>query len=170
MARRCDFLGWWDLSLDNPVPEHPSQAEAGWRLARRHWRRGYATEEAAKLLNYGCATVGLGGVWAETMAGNEPSRRVMRKLGMHHVRTDHPEWDDPLPAANKEKSSTRSLAASGPALPDRTAYGDGPGSANLPGSLVTVGVPYVAVPDRRPAMDRLADRLSDSKSQVEDEP
>ena len=54
-----EFLGWWDLSPSRPVPEHPSLAEAGWRLARRHWRQGYATEGAAKVLEYGFATVGL---------------------------------------------------------------------------------------------------------------
>jgi RimJ/RimL family protein N-acetyltransferase len=94
-----DFLGWWDLSPGHPVPAHPSSAEAGWRLARRHWRLGYATEGAAALLDYGFATVGLTQVWAETMAVNEPSRRVMARLGMRHVRTDHRSWDEPLPGA-----------------------------------------------------------------------
>ena len=94
-----DFLGWWDLSPCQPVPAHPSSAEAGWRLARRHWRQGYATEAAAALLDHGFGTVGLTQVWAETMAVNEPSRRVMTRLGMRHVRTDHRSWDEPLPGA-----------------------------------------------------------------------
>lgn len=92
-----DFLGWWDLSPAVPVPERPLRAEAGWRLARRHWRRGYATEGAKSLLAHGFATVGLGAVWSETMAVNEPSRRVMGRLGMRHIRTEHRSWDDPLP-------------------------------------------------------------------------
>jgi hypothetical protein len=36
-------------------------------------------------------------VWAETMAVNLPSRRVMEKSGLIHVRTFHLEWEDPLP-------------------------------------------------------------------------
>lgn len=92
-----DFLGWWDLSPDAPVPEQPTRAEAGWRLARRHWRQGYATEGAAALLQHGFAARNLRMVWAETMAVNQPSRGVMAKLGMRHVRTDHRSWDDPLP-------------------------------------------------------------------------
>ena len=36
-------------------------------------------------------------VWAETMAVNERSRRVMAKAGLHYVRTVHPKWDDPIP-------------------------------------------------------------------------
>ena len=96
-----DFLGWWDLSPDHPVPAQPSRAEAGWRLMRRHWGRGYATEGASALLGHGFATVGLDEVWAETMAVNEPSRRVMAKLGMRHVRTYHRTWEDPLPGADQ---------------------------------------------------------------------
>ena len=102
IGRRCsdgEFLGWWDLSPGKPVPAHPSRAEAGWRLARRHWRQGYAIEGAVAVLDHGFATVGLDTVWAETMAVNLASRQVMTKLGMRHVRTDHRQWDDPLPGA-----------------------------------------------------------------------
>ena len=101
--RRSDseFLGWWDLSPDQPVLEHPSRAQAGWRLVRRHWGQGYATEGAAQVLDHGFATVGLDTVWAETMAVNLASLQVMTNLGMRHVRTDHRRWDDPLPGAEQ---------------------------------------------------------------------
>jgi RimJ/RimL family protein N-acetyltransferase len=96
-----DVLGWWDLSPGRPVPAQPSSAEAGWRLARRHWRQGFATEGASALLDHGFGTVGLDEVWAETMAVNTPSRRVMTKLQMRHVRTEHRSWHDPLPGADQ---------------------------------------------------------------------
>lgn len=96
-----DFLGWWDLSPDRPVPRQPMRAEAGWRLRRRHWRRGYATEGARALLDHGFGSVGLQRVWAETMAVNVASRGVMAKLGMRHVRTEHRDWDEPLPGAEQ---------------------------------------------------------------------
>ena len=96
-----DFLGWWDLSPDAPVASYPVRAEAGWRLRRRHWRRGYATEGAQALLAYGFATVGLRCVWAETMAVNVASRAVMTKLGMRHIATEHRTWDDPLPGTEQ---------------------------------------------------------------------
>jgi RimJ/RimL family protein N-acetyltransferase len=95
------FLGWWDLSPARPVLTAPENAEAGWRLARRHWRQGYATEGAQALLKHGFATARLNEVCAETMAVNEPSRRVMTRLGMRHVRTEHRSWDDPLPGADQ---------------------------------------------------------------------
>lgn len=94
-----DFLGWWDLSPDRPVAKSPVRAEAGWRLARRHWRQGYATEGAAAVLEHGFTTVGVDTIWAETMAVNQASRHVMTKLGMRHVRTDHNRWNNPIPGA-----------------------------------------------------------------------
>ena len=117
-----DFLGWWDLSPRRPVPASPTYAEVGWRLASRHWRRGYATEGAAAVLHHGFATVGLNTIWAETMAVNEPSRRVMTKLGMHHVRTDNRSWDQPLPGAEEGEvvySISRQAWADGQPAPSR---------------------------------------------------
>lgn len=101
--RRRDeaFLGWWDLSPDRPVAARPHRAEAGWRLRREHWRQGLATEAAEALLTHGFGSVGLDVVRAETMAVNVASRRVMEKLGMRHVRTEHRTWDQPLPGADE---------------------------------------------------------------------
>jgi RimJ/RimL family protein N-acetyltransferase len=96
-----DFLGWWNLQPDEPERGEPTRAEAGWRLGRRHWRQGYATEGATALFDHGFSAVGLSTVWAETMAVNLPSRGVMVKLGMRHVRTKFLTWDDPLPGAEE---------------------------------------------------------------------
>jgi RimJ/RimL family protein N-acetyltransferase len=98
------FLGWWDLSPTLPLAEPgvaPDRAEVGYRLARRHWRRGLATEGAEALLAHGFDTIGLDVVWAETMAVNAGSRGVMRRLGMRHVRTEHREWTNPTPGADE---------------------------------------------------------------------
>ena len=113
------FLGWWDLSPE-PAAAAPPRAEAGWRLARRHWRLGYATEGAKALLDHGFTTAGLDEVWAETMAVNEPSRRVMARLGMRHLRTEHRSWEESLPGADQGEvvyAITREQWATGTALP-----------------------------------------------------
>lgn len=36
-------------------------------------------------------------MFAQTMAVNTRSRRVMEKAGLRHVRTFHPHWADPFP-------------------------------------------------------------------------
>jgi RimJ/RimL family protein N-acetyltransferase len=38
-------------------------------------------------------------VWAQTMAVNLASRRVMEKASLKYVRTFHLRWEDPLPGA-----------------------------------------------------------------------
>ena len=99
-----DFLGWWDLGRSDSEPGsalHPDAAEIGWRLERRHWRQGLATEGALALVRHGFETVGLRRIWAETMAVNSGSRGVMRRLGMRHVSTEVRTWDEPLPGAEE---------------------------------------------------------------------
>ncbi|MFG1799180.1 GNAT family N-acetyltransferase [Micromonospora carbonacea] len=111
------FLGWF--ALDAPQAGPPpgpaaagarpaavaagarptpgaNQAELGYRLRRAAWGRGLATEGSRALLRHAFATVGLARVWAQTMAVNTASRRVMEKAGLRYVRTFHLDWDDPI--------------------------------------------------------------------------
>lgn len=88
------FSGWWTLQPDGR--DHDT-AELGYRLRRDRWGRGLATEGSRALLDHALGTVALPRVWAQTMAVNAGSRRVMERLGMQHVRTEVHEWDDPLP-------------------------------------------------------------------------
>lgn len=89
------FLGWHSLAL--PANGDDTQAELGYRLRRAAWGHGYATEGAKALIVDAFTTRGLRRVFAETMAVNTGSRRVMAKAGLRHVRTFHVEFDDPIP-------------------------------------------------------------------------
>ncbi|MET8085160.1 GNAT family N-acetyltransferase [Micromonospora sp. NPDC005237] len=88
-----DFLGWFALDPSKDGTE----AELGYRLRRSTWGRGLATEGSRALVRYAFDTVGVRRVWAETMAVNERSRRVMVKAGLRYVRTFHLRFDDPIP-------------------------------------------------------------------------
>jgi RimJ/RimL family protein N-acetyltransferase len=92
-APEDDFVGLMML----PPTGDPGAAELGYRLLRRHWRQGLASEASRALLAHGFDTVGLERVIATTMTVNAGSRGVMQRLGMRYVRTFHPEFDDPLP-------------------------------------------------------------------------
>ena len=81
-------------------PDDPAVCELGYRLVRRFWRRGLATEASRALLRHAFDTAGQHRVIAQTMAVNTGSRGVMRALGMHHVRTFYPHWDEPLPGTD----------------------------------------------------------------------
>jgi len=98
-----EVVGWWHLKPPQRPDQGPpvGQAELGYRLARRHWRRGLATEGSRELLRYAFTDLGLHRVSAETMAVNVASRATMAGLGMTHVRTFHPAWADPIPGAEQ---------------------------------------------------------------------
>ncbi|GGM40235.1 GNAT family acetyltransferase [Micromonospora sonchi] len=94
-----EFVGLMMLSPAHgpDQPDDPTVAELGYRIPRRHWRKGLASEASRELLRHAFDTVGQRRVIAQTMAVNTGSRRVMESVGLRYVRTFHPSWDDPLP-------------------------------------------------------------------------
>ncbi|WP_207939111.1 GNAT family N-acetyltransferase [Actinomadura darangshiensis] len=81
-------------------PDDPTVSDLGYRVLRRHWRQGFASEASRVLLRHAFDTVGQSRVIAQTMAANAGSRGVMRAIGMRYVRTYYPGFDDPLPGAD----------------------------------------------------------------------
>ena len=72
--------------------------EIGWRLARKYWGKGYATEGAKVCLQYGFDRHGFDKVYSFTAVGNVPSQRVMQKIGMHQeLYFDHPDIPEEHP-------------------------------------------------------------------------
>jgi RimJ/RimL family protein N-acetyltransferase len=86
-----EFIGFTGL---NPVPEGVEGAgdqEVGWRLARRAWHQGYATEAARATLDVARTRLDLPVVWSLTAVVNTPSQAVMRRIGLlRHARFEHP--------------------------------------------------------------------------------
>lgn len=63
--------------------------EIGWHLARKHWKRGFATEAGRALLHRGFETLGLPTLHAVVEPPNTASQAVARRLGMRATgRTD----------------------------------------------------------------------------------
>jgi RimJ/RimL family protein N-acetyltransferase len=81
VERREDgvFLGMCGLHHQQ---SYPDDVEVGWRLAREHWGKGYATEAATGWLNHAFESLGLPRVISITDPPNERSLAVMRRLGM----------------------------------------------------------------------------------------
>ncbi len=61
------------------------EADLGYWVARARWGRGYATEAAAALLEWGFRELALQSVIASTLPGNRPSQAVLRRLGFHYA-------------------------------------------------------------------------------------
>jgi RimJ/RimL family protein N-acetyltransferase len=87
-----EFLGWFHF---RPPPDADvDDVELGYRLRRSAWGKGYATEGSRGLIRKGFTELGVQRVFAETMAVNLASRRVMEKAGLRLVRTFHQPWPD----------------------------------------------------------------------------
>jgi RimJ/RimL family protein N-acetyltransferase len=86
-----EFIGYTGL---NPLPDDVPGAggmEIGWRLAKRFWHHGYATEAATAALSVAFDGARLPEVWSMTAVLNEPSQAVMRRIGLTEVaRFEHP--------------------------------------------------------------------------------
>jgi RimJ/RimL family protein N-acetyltransferase len=99
------FVGWWVLRPPHgpDQPQVAGEADLGYRLLRRRWRRGYASEGARELVRYGFTDIGLDRVFAQTMAVNTPSRATMTAAGLSFARAfvSAGTYDDPIPGAEQ---------------------------------------------------------------------
>jgi RimJ/RimL family protein N-acetyltransferase len=92
------FIGAVGLTRVRFEASFTPAVEVAWRLARRYWGRGYATEAAQAALDDGFRRVGLEEVVAMTALGNAASIRVMERLGMaRSIEFDHPHHPEGSP-------------------------------------------------------------------------
>lgn len=87
-----DFIGFIGLSVPTRTYAFSPCVEVGWRIARAHWGRGYATEGAREALRAGFERIGLEEIVSFTALLNVRSRRVMERIGMRDANEDfeHP--------------------------------------------------------------------------------
>ena len=88
------FVGWFSLLLRGE-----GVAELGYRLRRAAWGRGFGSEGARALVEWGFQEAAMSAIVATTMAVNQASRRVMENAGLRYVRTVHKSWAEPLPGS-----------------------------------------------------------------------
>ena len=87
------FAGYVGLAVPTFEAHFTPCVEVGWRLAREHWGRGYATEGARAALAEGFGRHGLEEIVSITVPANRRSRAVMERLGMTHDPAD--DFDHP---------------------------------------------------------------------------
>jgi RimJ/RimL family protein N-acetyltransferase len=87
-----DFIGFIGLTIPKRALPFSPCVEVGWRLARAHWGRGYATEGARHALQAGFERFGLEEIVSFTALLNVRSRAVMERIGMADSKCDfeHP--------------------------------------------------------------------------------
>lgn len=93
------FIGFTGLQRPSFMPG----VEVGWRLARRYWGAGYATEAARAAVAWGFAHLDLPEIIAMVVPDNVRSQRVMAKLGM--VRDPSADFEHPMiPAGSPRRA------------------------------------------------------------------
>ncbi|HVS90991.1 MAG TPA: GNAT family N-acetyltransferase [Mucilaginibacter sp.] len=85
------FIGFTGFSHPSFKSYFTPCIEIGWRLGRKHWRQGFATEAAKACLEYGFNELGFEAVYSFTSVHNTPSEKVMIRAGMKKQgEFDHP--------------------------------------------------------------------------------
>jgi ribosomal-protein-alanine N-acetyltransferase len=74
------LIGFCGLQFLENTPE----VEIGYRLAKRYWRLGLATEGASVSLRYGFEALNLERIVAIVQAGHVASQRVLEKIGLNY--------------------------------------------------------------------------------------
>jgi ribosomal-protein-alanine N-acetyltransferase len=78
-----NFVGWTGLKLvTEEIIGLVNFYDLGYRLARKYWGKGYATESAIASLDLGFGTMNLPEIYAESDVGNDASNHILQKVGM----------------------------------------------------------------------------------------
>jgi len=79
-----EYIGWCGLRY---FPES-GNTDVGYRLMKKYWGKGYATEAAEACLDYGFKTLDLQEITATAMKENTASINVFHKLGLKYSHDD----------------------------------------------------------------------------------
>jgi ribosomal-protein-alanine N-acetyltransferase len=92
-----EFVGVVRLNIPDYVLPCGSCTEVGWRLARQHWKKGYASEAARACLDYGFKQLKLNEILAFAVKDNLNSIKVMERIGMVDTQANflHPKVAQP---------------------------------------------------------------------------
>ncbi|MEM8769116.1 MAG: GNAT family N-acetyltransferase [Pseudomonadota bacterium] len=95
-----EFLGWFSLRLD---ADESDSASLGYRLKKRVWGQGFATEGSRALIRAAFAEGHIERLRATTYEDNAASISVMQKLGMRFARS-YRMTDDDLQAVDTSRT------------------------------------------------------------------
>ena len=71
-----EILGWCGLKKHSN-----SEVDLGFRIFKKHWNNGYATEAAKASINYGFKMLNIKSIHANHNNENKASKKVLEKLG-----------------------------------------------------------------------------------------
>lgn len=77
-----EFVGWCGLKTIGTV------IDLGYRFHQRNWGKGYATESATHVLDYGFRVLQLPLITAHAHIENKASQHVLQKIGMQFIKEE----------------------------------------------------------------------------------
>jgi len=78
------FLGWSGLKYEEEVREY-GYYDLGYRILKKHWGKGIATETALASLRYGFETMNLSQISGGAEAAHIVSNHILQKVGLRFV-------------------------------------------------------------------------------------
>jgi|MGYP000735870297 [ribosomal protein S5]-alanine N-acetyltransferase len=86
-----DFIGWTGLKLVTELTNnHQNYYELGYRLIKRYWGQGIATETALASLKFAFDKLKTDEVYAIADCTNNGSNKILQKVGLQFIETfDH---------------------------------------------------------------------------------
>ena len=79
-----EFIGWCGLKFRPEIDE----IDLGYRLQKKYWGMGFATESARKTLDVGINVLGLHAITGRAHIENVSSLRVLEKIGMKYIKEE----------------------------------------------------------------------------------
>lgn len=81
-----DFIGWAGLKfITEPINNHVHYYDLGYRLIKRYWGKGFATEAAQASLNYGFTVLNQDSIYGIAITEHAASIHVLQKVGLTAV-------------------------------------------------------------------------------------
>ena len=90
-----DFIGWTGLKfITTEINKQIHYYDLGYRLIRKYWGKGYATETAEATLIHGFETMNLSEIYAMVDVQNKASKNVLEKAGLQCMETFNYQGDE----------------------------------------------------------------------------
>lgn len=85
--KTSDFIGWTGLKYEQGLRKDFSYYDLGYRLRKKYWGNGIATETAIESLKYGFEKLGLKEIGAAADVNHSASNKILKKIGLKFIDT-----------------------------------------------------------------------------------
>ena len=79
------------------IDKHHNKGELAYWIGKEYWGKGFATEAAKKVIEFGFNQLRLNRIWAQIMSKNKASVKVLEKSGLKYegtLKQDILRWDE----------------------------------------------------------------------------